>query len=493
MHQEIELTNSTERPIECTMRIHRIGLKNIVTKEKTSVIAKYNNGQTGVIATLIPEVQESILVDLVFSSEDKIYLSTTNDNTISMIVEEEYQAEYSDCSECINEEELEESKEASSAAEKKEEDLEEESDKYTEEYSDLSEDIPNIALSIIRICSNEYVLLEGNSMYTLCNLVSSTTDRVSICARVNSEEVTIANLVKNSIETVPISLEIDDTTEIELFLVGEGEVDIVGIQETRDSNYSTEYGIECECATECLCEGECPCKEECICDLNEEYTTDGTYHTSEDQIEDQSNTNQDLDSIKESDSIEINDMEMLTKDQVLNLVHSDTKNKENKKDKKDKTTKNKEDKKDKNKENETITENKENENEDDKQESTKRKSKEELKAEKRLQEKKQLKVKDIVKMKSFLKVSKTSQVRIRYTIHHNNELIERSNKKGITFRLGEGKMIKGLELGLEGMTIRSKREITIPPHLAYGSTRVGALPPNASPTYTVELLDIIQQ
>ncbi|MEM3445065.1 MAG: FKBP-type peptidyl-prolyl cis-trans isomerase [Thermoplasmata archaeon] len=40
----------------------------------------------------------------------------------------------------------------------------------------------------------------------------------------------------------------------------------------------------------------------------------------------------------------------------------------------------------------------------------------------------------------------------------------------LTFRLGEGKLIKGFEEAVIGMEVGEKKRVTIPPELAYGKT-----------------------
>ncbi|QQP56319.1 FK506-binding protein, partial [Caligus rogercresseyi] len=41
--------------------------------------------------------------------------------------------------------------------------------------------------------------------------------------------------------------------------------------------------------------------------------------------------------------------------------------------------------------------------------------------------------------------------------------------KPFKFRLGVGEVIKGWDLGLEGMKVGGKRRITVPPKMAYGA------------------------
>jgi peptidylprolyl isomerase len=60
-----------------------------------------------------------------------------------------------------------------------------------------------------------------------------------------------------------------------------------------------------------------------------------------------------------------------------------------------------------------------------------------------------------------------------------------------TFQLGGGQVIPGWDQGVEGMKIGGRRELVIPPNLAYGSAGAPpAIGPNETLVFVIDLLEV---
>ena len=83
---------------------------------------------------------------------------------------------------------------------------------------------------------------------------------------------------------------------------------------------------------------------------------------------------------------------------------------------------------------------------------------------------------------------------VRYTgrLASNNSVFD-SNTSGapFKFRLGGNEVIKGWDLGLEGMVVGGERTLVIPADLAYGMKGAPpSIPKNAKLIFDVKLIDV---
>ena len=58
------------------------------------------------------------------------------------------------------------------------------------------------------------------------------------------------------------------------------------------------------------------------------------------------------------------------------------------------------------------------------------------------------------------------------------------------FPVGQGRVIKGWDEAFMDMKVGTHATLTIPPELGYGSRNMGAIPPNSTLIFDVELLEV---
>jgi FKBP-type peptidyl-prolyl cis-trans isomerase FkpA len=62
-----------------------------------------------------------------------------------------------------------------------------------------------------------------------------------------------------------------------------------------------------------------------------------------------------------------------------------------------------------------------------------------------------------------------------------------------SFRLGAFQVIEGWERGVVGMRVGGQRRLVVPPDLAYGDSRSGMVPPNATLVFDIEVATVTAQ
>lgn len=106
-----------------------------------------------------------------------------------------------------------------------------------------------------------------------------------------------------------------------------------------------------------------------------------------------------------------------------------------------------------------------------------------------------LKIVEVKKLTEPLTAQKGDKVWVHYTgrLPGSATPFDSSIPRGepIAFDLGAGMVIPGWDEGLAGMKVGEKRQLVIPPNLAYGAEgRPPRIPPNSTLEFDVELVGI---
>ncbi|MFH1455258.1 MAG: FKBP-type peptidyl-prolyl cis-trans isomerase [bacterium] len=85
------------------------------------------------------------------------------------------------------------------------------------------------------------------------------------------------------------------------------------------------------------------------------------------------------------------------------------------------------------------------------------------------------------------------EVTVNYTgVFADGKKFDSSLDRGVpfTFTLGTGLVIKGWDIGVEGMKVGGKRIIVVPPQLGYGDKDYNSIPGNSTLIFEIELLGV---
>ncbi|KIW99068.1 uncharacterized protein Z519_00731 [Cladophialophora bantiana CBS 173.52] len=87
---------------------------------------------------------------------------------------------------------------------------------------------------------------------------------------------------------------------------------------------------------------------------------------------------------------------------------------------------------------------------------------------------------------------KGARLEMRYIGKLDNGKVFDSNKSGkpFSFKLGAGEVIKGWDIGLQGIQVGGERRLTIPAHLAYGNKALPGIPKNSKLTFDIKCLAV---
>ncbi|KAM0929543.1 hypothetical protein ACQ4PT_001590 [Festuca glaucescens] len=83
-------------------------------------------------------------------------------------------------------------------------------------------------------------------------------------------------------------------------------------------------------------------------------------------------------------------------------------------------------------------------------------------------------------------------VSIRYTGKLlDGTVFGHSTARPLVFKLGDGKVIEGVDVGVVGMRVGERRKLTIPPSLGFGGIKMGDIPVNSTLEIDIQLTGVV--
>lgn len=102
-------------------------------------------------------------------------------------------------------------------------------------------------------------------------------------------------------------------------------------------------------------------------------------------------------------------------------------------------------------------------------------------------------LKEIIKVGTGEAAKAGQNVTVHYTgTFEDGSKFDSSVDRGepFEFKLGSGMVIKGWDVGVEGMKVGEVRKLTIPYNLGYGERGYGPIPPKATLIFNIELISL---
>lgn len=98
---------------------------------------------------------------------------------------------------------------------------------------------------------------------------------------------------------------------------------------------------------------------------------------------------------------------------------------------------------------------------------------------------------------SKIGIGKEARDGSKVTVHYVGKLMDgttfdssRDKNRPFSFVLGDGVVIEGWDIGLQGMKVGGIRKLTIAPDLGYGSEAHNKIPGNSTLLFEIELLNV---